>query len=133
MGMVLLHMVAGLAIWAGASFTGAHLDIGDALAGALNSAPVAWLAIGASALALGWLPSAIGAVGALPVVGGLLLNVVTQDSSAFGWRANVSPFAHLGAVPNALPDWAAAGAFVAVGALSVALGVVGYTRRDLTT
>ena len=81
-GVALLHVFAGLAIWAGASITGAPLSIGEALAGALNSAPIAWLAVGAAALAVGWLPSAVGPIGALPVVGGFLLNVVTQGCIA---------------------------------------------------
>jgi ABC-2 type transport system permease protein len=132
-GVALLHVFAGLAIWAGASITGAPLLIGEALAGALNSAPIAWLAVGAATLAVGWLPSAVGPLGALPVVGGFLLNVVTQGSSAPNWVTGLSPFAHLAPVPNAPPDWVAIGAFIAIGAILVALGVAGYTRRDLTT
>ena len=132
-GVALLHVFAGLAIWAGASITGAPLSIGEALAGALNSAPIAWLAVGAATLAVGWLPSAVGPIGALPVVGGFLLNVVAQGSSAPNWVTGLSPFAHLAPVPNAPPDWVAIGAFIAIGAILVALGVAGYTRRDLTT
>ena len=33
--------------------------VGAALSGALNSAPIAWLAVGAAAFAVGWLPSAV--------------------------------------------------------------------------
>ena len=131
--MALLHVIAGLAIWAGAAITGAPLSIGDALAGALNSAPIAWLAVGAATLAVGWLPSAVGPIGALPVVGGFLLNVVTQGSSAPKWMTDMSPFAHLAPVPNAPPDWVAIAVFIAIGAILVALGIAGYTRRDLTT
>ncbi len=132
-GVVLLHLVAGLAMWAGAAVTGAPLTVADTLAGALNSAPIAWLAVSAAALAVGWLPAAVGAIGALPVVGGFLLNVVIQDSSAPNWMTNLSPFAHLAAVPNAPADWTATGVFIAIGATLAALGVTGYTRRDLTT
>ena len=42
-GVVILHATAALAIWAGAAITGAPLTIGAALAGALNTAPIAWL------------------------------------------------------------------------------------------
>ena len=106
-GMVLLHVIAGLAIWAGAAITGAPLAIDDALAGALNSAPVAWLAVGAAALAVGWLPSAVGAIGAVPVAGGFLLNVLTQGSSRadMGGRAcRRSPTSRR--CPTRAPDWA---------------------------
>ena len=132
-GVVLLHLVAALTIWAGGSITGAHFGIDDALAGALNSAPIAWLAVGAAALAVGCLPSAVGVIGAFPVVGGFLLNVVTQGSSAPNWVIGLSPFAHLAAVPNASPDWPATGAFIAIGAVFAAVGITRYAHRDLTT
>jgi ABC-2 type transport system permease protein len=46
---------------------------------------------------------------------------------------DLSPFAHLAPVPNAPPDWAAIAAFSLIGAAWVAVGLAGYTRRDLTT
>ena len=103
--MLLLHVIAGLAIWTGAAITGAPLSIDHALGGALNSAPVAWLAVGAAALAVGWLPSAVGAIGAVPVVGGFFLYVLTQGTNAPTWVVDLSPFVHLAAVPNATPNW----------------------------
>ena len=132
-GMVLLHVIAGLAIWTGAKITGAPLAVGDALAGAMNSAPIAWLAAGAAAVAVGWLPAAVGAIGALPVAGGFLLNVLTQGTNAPTWVVDLSPFAHLAPVPNAEPDWVATAAFTAIGAGLFALGLLGYHRRDLIT
>jgi ABC-2 type transport system permease protein len=133
LGVVVLHASAALAIWAGAAITGAPLTIGAAMAGALNSAPIAWLAVGSAALAVGWLPSGVGAVGALPVAGGFLLNVITQGAQAPTWVVNLSPFTHLSPVPNLPPDWSASSAFIAISALLMALGVAGYSRRDLTT
>lgn len=46
---------------------------------------------------------------------------------------NLSPFVHLAAVPNAAPDWVATAAFTAIGAGLIALGLLGYHRRDLIT
>ena len=132
-GVILLHVIAGLAMWAGAAITGAPLEIHHALAGALNSASIAWLAVGAAGLAVGWLPSVVGAVGAVPVAGGFLLNVVTEGTHAPKWVADLSPFAHLAAVPNASPDWAAIAMFTVTGVVLVMLGITGYARRDLTT
>jgi ABC-2 type transport system permease protein len=132
-GVILLHVIAGLAMWAGAAFTGAPLAIDEALAGALNSASIAWLAVGAAALAVGWLPSVVGAVGAVPVAGGFLLNLLTEGTNAPKWAADLSPFAHLAPVPNASPDWAAVAAFTVTGVGLVVLGITGYARRDLTT
>jgi ABC-2 type transport system permease protein len=132
-GVLVLHAVAGLAMWTGSAITGAPLGIGDALAGALNTAPIAWLAVGAAGFATGWLPSAVGAIGALPVAGGFLLNVIAQNTGGPDWVVKLSPFVHLGAVPNAPPDWVAVATMAVIGAVLGALGLSGYWRRDLTT
>jgi ABC-2 type transport system permease protein len=132
-GVVLLHLAAGLAIWTGTASTGAPFAIAAALGGSLNSAPIALLSVGAAAVAVGWLPSGVVAVGALPVAGGFLLDVVTQSVRAPGWVVDLSPFAHLGAVPNAPPDWAGSATCIAVAAIAVAAGIAGFSRRDLTT
>ena len=79
------------------------------------------------------MPSAVGAVGAVPVAGGFLLNVVTEGTHAPTWVADLSPFAHLAAAPNASPDWAAVATFTAIGAGLGAVGLLGYRRRDLIT
>ncbi len=131
--MLLLHVTAGLAMWAGAAITGAPLTIGHALSGALYSASVAWLAVGAATLAVGWLPSAVGVIGAVPVAGGFLLYVLADSAGAPAWVAGMSPFAHLAPVPNAAPNWAATTAFLLIGVGLVAVGITGYARRDLTT
>lgn len=131
--VVALHCSAAIGIWGGAKIAGAPLQLSDSLAGALNSVPVALLAAGAAAVGVGWLPSAVAAIGALPVVGGFLVNVIMKSTNAPGWAANLSPWTHLAAVPDAPPDWAATAVFLLVGALLAALGVYGYVQRDLAT
>jgi ABC-2 type transport system permease protein len=120
-------------MWAGAEITGAPLTIGHALNGALYSASVAWLAVGAATLAVGWLPSAVGVIGAVPVAGGFLLYVLADGAGAPAWVSGTSPFAHLAPVPNAAPNWAATTAFLLIGVGLVAAGIAGYAHRDLTT
>ena len=133
LGVVVLHTTAALAIWAGATITGAPLSIAAALAGALNTTPIALLSVGAAALAVGWLPSAVGAIGALPVVGGFLFNVIIQGMQAPTWVVNLSPFVHVSAVPDLPPDWATLATLTVIGAIMTTIGVAGYARRDLTT
>jgi ABC-2 type transport system permease protein len=132
-GVVALHCSAAVAVWSGAKITGAPLQLTDSLAGALNSLPVALLAAGTAAVGVGWLPSAAGAIGALPVVGGFLVNVIMQTSHAPGWVVNLSPWTHLAAVPDTPPNWAATTIFLFIGAILTALGVYGYVQRDLAT
>ncbi|MDT5324307.1 MAG: polyether ionophore transport system permease protein [Mycobacterium sp.] len=132
-GVVALHCSAAVAVWSGAKITGAPLQLTDSLAGALNSLPVALLAAGTAAVGVGWLPSAASAIGALPVVGGFLVNVIMQTSHAPGWVVNLSPWTHLAAVPDTPPNWAATTIFLFIGAILTALGVYGYVQRDLAT
>ena len=131
--VVALHCSAAAAMWIGAKITGAPLQFTESLAGALNSLPVALLAVGAAAVGVGWLPSGAGALGAVPIVGGFLLNPITQTTNAPRWVANLSPWAHLAAVPETPPHWAATTIFLLIGAILTALGVYGYVRRDVAT
>jgi ABC-2 type transport system permease protein len=129
-GMFALHCSAAAAIWSGAKITGAPLQFADSLAGALNPLPVALLAAGAAAVGVGWFPSAVGAIGALPIVGGFLVNVTMQTVKVPGWVANLSPWAHLAAVPATPPHWAAAIILLLIDAILAATGVYGYVKRD---
>ncbi|MEV0296450.1 polyketide antibiotic transporter [Nocardia sp. NPDC050710] len=130
-GLAALLLTAAVAMWVGAVLTGAPLSLPEAIAGAANAAPVALLALGAAALALGWFPEAVGLIGAVPVVGGFLLDVVAQSIGAPGWVREISPFAHLAAVPDTAPDWGASLTLAAVAIVAATIGLYGYNRRDL--
>lgn len=130
-GLVALHAVAAVAMWAGAALTGAGLGPAAAFAGALNTAPVAGLALGAAASAIGWLPSAVGIVGAVPVVGGFLLDVTTENLRGPAWITDISPFAHVAAVPLTSPHWAGTASLLLISAVLAIIGLAGYDHRDL--
>jgi ABC-2 type transport system permease protein len=132
-GVVALHCAAAVALWSGGRMTGAPLQFGDSVAGALNSLPVALLAVGAAAVGVGWFPSAASVTGALPVVGGFLVNVIMQVTKAPAWVANLSPWTHLAAVPDKPPNWVASTVFVLIAAALAGLGIYGYTQRDLAS
>jgi ABC-2 type transport system permease protein len=130
-GAVGLTLAAGLAVWIGTTAVGAPLDLGAALAGALNTLPITALGLGAATAALGWAPSLVVAVGMLPAAGGFVLDVIADSVDAPAWVAELSPFANLAAVPVQPPDWPASVTMVAVAAVLAAIGVGGYPRRDL--
>lgn len=132
-GVLVLHCSAAIAVWGGAKITGGPMQLTDALAGALSFVPVAWLAIGLAAVGIGWFPSAVGALGALPLVGGYMINVVAQTTNSPSWIAGLSPWTHVTTAPDAPFDWTAAAILVLIGVGSVAVGVHGYIRRDLAT
>jgi polyether ionophore transport system permease protein len=94
---------------------------------------VALLAAAAAALGVGWLPSAALAIGALPIVGGFLVNVVMQSTRIPAWFVNLSPWTHLAAVPDTPPNWGATTMFLLIGAILTALGMYGYAQRDMRT
>ncbi len=126
--------VTALATVAGLTYAiGSPLDAGSALAGVLNVVPVAVLALGAAVTALGWRPHRVMAIGSIPVAGGFLLLVLARSINAPAWVGNLSPFAHLAAVPASPPAWTATLAFCGIGAAAIAFGLAGLARRDLTT
>ncbi|GAB3852076.1 hypothetical protein GCM10029963_40980 [Micromonospora andamanensis] len=93
--------------------------------------PVVLLCLGAGLLALGWLPRATAAVGALPAVGGFLLQVLADSADLPGWVSTLSPFTHLAAVPAESPGWPAYRVMLGIAVVAAALGRFGHRRRDL--
>jgi ABC-2 type transport system permease protein len=130
-GAVALVTVAGLAVWAGIAATGGELGLRAALAGAWNPLPVVLLSLGAATLATGWAPRTAAVAGSLPATGGFLLLVIADSVGAPGWVREISPFAHLAAVPLDGVDWAATLVMTGLAVVLVVAGAVGYQRRDL--
>ncbi|MGY0498325.1 ABC transporter permease [Nocardia sp. FBN12] len=131
LGVAGLLTTAASAMWIGAVSTGAPLGLRDAFAGAFNLVPVVLLALGAATLGLGWYPHAVAAIGAVPVVGGFLLDVIAASTDAPTWLREISPFAHLAAVPDTGPNLLASVILTVIAAATTALGLLGYTHRDL--
>ncbi|WP_240943815.1 ABC transporter permease [Micromonospora thermarum] len=130
-GSVVLLTVAAAATWAGAATVDADLPPGAALAGTLNVLPVVLLCLGAAVLAVGWAPRAVAGLGALPAAGGFLLQVVGDSVDAPAWVADLSPFAHLAAVPATGPNWPAALTMTGLALVGAGVGAAGLHRRDL--
>jgi ABC-2 type transport system permease protein len=131
LGCVVLAAVAGLATWVGTAWVGAGLGPRAALWGALSVVPVALLCLGAALAALGWAPQAVLALGVLPAAGGYLLLVFADSFRWPEWVRDLSPFAHVAAVPAEPVDVPGALGMLAVAAALALLGLAGYARRDL--
>ena len=130
-GCLLVLVSAACALWAGAALGGAELGLPEAVAGALNVAPIAFLGAGAATAALGSFPRHVGAIGAIPVLGGFVLDAVAQSVAAPEWVSELSPFAHLAPVPTSSPDWPASLVLTGISCALAVVGFVGYRRRDL--
>lgn len=128
---LLLCVLTGSVAWLGTRAVGAGLGYGEAVAGTLNVVVVAWLSLGAAVLALGWAPRAVALIGALPVVAGFLIWVLADTLDWPDWVSRLSPFTHVTPVPAAGPDWAAQAGMLAVAVLFLAVGLLGFARRDL--
>jgi ABC-2 type transport system permease protein len=89
------------------------------------------LCLGAAQVAIGWVPQAVLALGAVPAVGGFVLTVLVDTFGGPNWLAQLSPFAHLARVPATAPDWAGAAGMIGVSVLLAGLGIAGFARRDL--
>ncbi|AOS61890.1 ABC transporter permease [Actinoalloteichus hymeniacidonis] len=130
-GAIFLFCVIGAAMWWGTRVIQAPLSLGQALTGAFNLLPIALLCLGAATAALGWLPRHVLAIGCLPVTAGFLLDVLAESTGAPAWVRDLSPFAHLAAVPHSPPDGAGFAALSVIALLLAILGGVGHARRDL--
>jgi ABC-2 type transport system permease protein len=126
-----MAVLTGSATWLGTRAVGSELTYGEAVAGALNVVVVAWLSLGAAVLALGWAPRAVALIGALPVVGGFILWVLADTLNWPDWVGLLSPFTHVARVPAEATDWQAQAVMLAVVAVLLAIGLVGFARRDL--
>ncbi|MCZ2806558.1 hypothetical protein O2W18_15720 [Modestobacter sp. VKM Ac-2983] len=130
-GAVLLAGAAGLATWLGATWVGADLSAGAALAGVLNVLPIVAVCLGAAVAALAWAPAAVLPLGVLPAAGGYLLLVLADTLAWPGWVRGLSPFAHVAAVPAEPVDVPGLVGLLVVAAALAAGGLAGYRRRDL--
>jgi ABC-2 type transport system permease protein len=130
-GATVLALVAATALWLGTAVTGADLPLTAALAGGVNGLSIAALCVGAALLALGLTPRLVGSIGSLPAVGGFLWLVIADSVAAPVWIVDLSPFAHLAAVPAQPPDWSGTAGMLAVAAGLTVAGLWAYQRRDL--
>ena len=124
-------LACGLATWAGVALSGEDLSVGDALAGAANTAPLVAAYLGLAVLLIGVRPAVGLPVGVGAVVGGFLLDLLGPVVGLPTWLIDVSPFAHLADVPAVGFDPASSLGLLAVGAVLAGAGTVAYAHRDL--
>ena len=111
---LILTLVAGATTWIGTLPVEAELPVTAALAGVLNMAPIMVVSLATALFALGWIPQAVLPVGAIPAAGGFLLQVLADSLDWPDWISSLSPYAHVGLVPDERPDWIGAAGLVVV-------------------
>ena len=131
LGIVLLAVTVGLAMWAGTALGGTALTVGDALATALNLMPAALLFLGLGVLLFGLLPRLTAPLTYGAVIAAYLLDFVGPLLDLPDAVLDASPLRHLAEVPVADLDGAAAAIMLAIGALAATAGIAAFRRRDL--
>ena len=131
--VLLLATTTGLSMWAGGALAGASLSLGQAVGATWNTVPVALLLMAVAVLLLGTRPriTVVGSASLAAVC--YLLPVVGKALGLPVWVRDVSPFQHLAVVPVRPYALTSGVVMLLVAAAVGALGVVAFSRRDLTS
>ena len=127
----LISLLAATALGGSGAAALARPDVlGDALAGAAANLPALLVTVGAAVLFMGWWPR-------LAVLSWLVIGWAIFASMLGGllqlpqWAINLSPFAHVSAVPAEPVAWTPTLTMTALGIALIVAGLVGLRHRDL--
>jgi len=131
-GVVALALVGAFGAWVGTVSNGSSVGLGETLLGGLNAVPVALVFGGLSLLAFGLLPrtTAFVAYGAVAVA--YVIQMIGALAGAPSWVTDLSPFAHVAAVPAVPVNVTATVVMLAVAAALGLGGLIAFRRRDIT-
>lgn len=129
---VVLALSCGLLAWLGATSQGVHVSFVRMLEAGANCLPVTLLFLGIAALAYAVVPRASAGIAYGLVTIGFLWQLFGSLFGAPSWLVEVTPFAHVAAVPAQPLRAGAALIMVAIGLLAGAAALVAFKRRDLT-
>lgn len=131
-GTLALALAASVATWLGAILEGVRVSLAQMLEAGVNCLPTGLLFLGLAALAYALAPRAATAVSYGLVTVAFLWDLVGSVIGAPGWLVKLTPFAHIGLVPERHFQLAAALVMLAAG-LACALAALGAFRaRDVT-
>lgn len=131
LGVLAIMVLTGLAVGlGGAMVTGDAGLVGTTFVAALARLPAAWLFAGLVVLVFGWVPRWLAAVWGV-FVAALVIGEFGPLWDAPQWLMDLSPFVHSPRLPA--PDSSLGGLLplTAVALVLLALGLVGWRRRDL--
>ncbi|HTU78503.1 MAG TPA: hypothetical protein VMF09_07065 [Solirubrobacteraceae bacterium] len=126
-----MALTAGVFTWAGANTAGAHVSLGRMLEAGANALPTATLFLGIAALAYAVAPRAGAPIAYGLVSVSFLWQLVGSLLGAPRWLIDVTPFAHIGLVPEQPFRAAAAAVMIAIGAAAALAALAAFQRRDL--
>jgi len=130
--VLLAGVLAGVGTWIGTVFQGGGFSLGTLLAAGINTVAPALCVLGLATAAVGVLPRYATKIAWGIVAWSLLVELVGGIGAVSSALVATSVFHHMAAAPAVPPDWRSAGGLVAVGLAGVAIGAVGFVRRDLS-
>jgi ABC-2 type transport system permease protein len=131
-GAVAVSLAAGVFAWVGAATQDVAPSPARMLEAGANCLPCAVLFLGIAALAYALAPRAAAGIAYGLVTVAFLWQLVGSLIGAPKWLVEITPFAHVAAVPAQPFRAGAAAVMVAIGVVAAALAVEAFTRRDLT-
>lgn len=130
-GAVLIALAAGVLAWVGAELVGVSLSFPRLVEAGLNCLPVALLFLGVAALAYAAIPRASTGIAYGLVAVAFLWQLFGSLIGAPKWLVDVTPFAHVAAVPAQSFRVGAAAVMVGVGLIAGLVAIAVFKRRDL--
>lgn len=124
-------LVAGTAAWLGQASQHGGVPYGVMVNAGLSLAAPGIFVLGLGALALGVLPRGVDFITYGFVGWSFLLEFIGGIIGLNHWILDTSVFHQLATAPAVSPDWATNGVVMGLGALGIALGMLGFLRRDL--
>jgi ABC-2 type transport system permease protein len=128
---VVISLLAGVLAWAGAASQGLGISPSSMLEAGANCLPVALLFLALAALAYAALPRASAGIAYGLVAVAFLWQLVGSLLGAPRWLVELTPFAHVAAVPAQPFRASAAVIMLAIGGLAALLALWAFARRDL--
>ncbi|NLS09185.1 hypothetical protein HGQ17_04030 [Nesterenkonia sp. MY13] len=134
LGVLLILVLVGLGMGLGAV---ASLEedggqyFSELLLAGIMQAPAVLALIGIVTSLLGWLPKLAGAVGWVFVGFGGVMSTFGQLLELPEAVLNLNIFGHLAEYPVEDIDWTPVGVLIAIGAVGIAIGLVGFNRREV--
>ncbi len=130
-GAVVISLAAGFCSWAGAASQGAAISLPRMLEAGANSLPAALLFLGIAALAYAIVPRASSGIAYGLVTVAFLWQLTGSVLGAPKWLLELTPFAHVGFVPEQPFRAGAALVMLAIGAGCALAAIWIFRRRDL--
>ena len=127
----LLMVAIGVGTWLGVAVTGVDITVVESMGAIANLGPIVVLFLGLAVMIYGTIPKwtvaiAGGGAGAL-----FLLSFLGPAIDLPDWITNISPWQHVAVAPPDPVNWTGFIVMSVLGLAFAAVGLVGYSRRDL--